>query len=65
MTPCFLRSIDSFNFHIFKVIAFPTGGADTVLFQYGYYCVAYSLWLFHLFHWDVGMVYGTFKKVST
>ena len=42
-------SCDSFNLHIFAVTAFPTGGADTVFFQQGYYCVAYSLCGFSIY----------------
>lgn len=43
--PVLPLSCDSFNLHIFEVTAFPTGGADTVFFQHGYYCVVYSLFV--------------------
>lgn len=56
MTLCLFWAVDSFNFYTFKVTA------NSVLFQYQFYCMTYSLWLFHLFHWDVGMANGTFKR---
>ena len=58
-------SSDSLNFHIFKVIAFPTG--KQTLFSSSLstiVCLILSLRLFHLSHWEGGMAYGSFKKVS-
>lgn len=51
--PMLSLSCDSFNLHIFEVTALPTGGADTVFFQHGYYCVAYPLCGFSIY--SIGM----------